>query len=82
MAVASLVLGIISVVVAVFFAGLNWLAVILGVLGIIFGAMARKQPEKKGLATAGLVLSIIGGVLGIVMYLACVACVGGIAALS
>lgn len=82
MAVTSLVLGIISVVVAVFFAGLNWLAVILGVLGIVFGAMAKKQPERKGLATAGLVLSIVGCILGVVMYLACVACVGGLASLS
>jgi membrane-bound ClpP family serine protease len=61
MAVASLVLGIISLVIGIFSAGsLGWLGAILAVVGIILGALGRKNPEKKGMATAGLVCSIIG----------------------
>ena len=61
MAVASLVLGIISVVLGVCSAGiLGWLAALLGLVGVILGALGRKDPEKKGMATAGLVLGIIG----------------------
>ena len=74
MGVASLVLGIVSIVIAVFLSGFAWVGSIIGVIGIILGALARKDPEKKGVATAGLVLSIIGVVLGVLLYLACVAC--------
>ena len=61
MAVASLVLGIISLVIGIFSAGsLGWLGAILAVVGIILCVFGRKNPEKKGMATAGLVCSIIG----------------------
>jgi len=80
MGVASLVLGIIAVVIGLFSAGsLGWLGAILSVLGIIFGALGKKNVEKKGIATAGLVLSIIGLILCLILYIACVACIGGIA---
>ena len=51
------------------------------VLGIILGALGRKNVEKKGIATAGLVCSIIGLVLCLIFYIDCVACIGGLAAL-
>ena len=80
MAVASLVLGIISIVFTVFTAGaLGWLGAIIGLIGVILGAMGKKDPAKKGMATAGLVCSIIGLVLGLLLYVACVACVGAAA---
>lgn len=74
MGVASLVLGLIALVIAVFFPVWGWLAIILGVVGIILAAIAKKKGQK-GVATAGLVLSIIATALGLVFYLACVACV-------
>ena len=77
MAVASMVLGICSLVFP--FIGLGWLSVLLGLVGIILGALARKKETGKGMATAGLVMSIIAVALGLVMWLACVACVGGLA---
>lgn len=80
MAVASLVLGICSLVFP--FIGLGWLSCILGIVGIILGALGRKNPEKKGMATAGMVMSIISLALGILMWLACVAFIGGLAALA
>jgi len=80
MAVASLVLGICSLVFP--FIGLGWLSVIVGIVGVILGALGRKNPEKKGMATAGLVMSVISIALGLIMWIACVACVGGLATVA
>jgi len=73
--VASLVLGIIGIVFAFFGAGVQWIGTIVSLVGIVLGAVARKNPEKAGIATGGLVCSIIGFVLSIILYIACVACV-------
>lgn len=51
LAVASLVLGIISLIV---------FAVIAGPLGIIFGGLAKSKGNRSGMATAGIVCGIIG----------------------
>ena len=53
-AVASLVLGIIALVATWFYVGL-----ILGIVGIVLALGARKEGFVGGMATAGLVLSII-----------------------
>ena len=82
MGVASLVLGIISLVIGVLFSGVaGWIGIIVGIIGIILGALGRKNPEKSGMATAGLVCSIIGTVLSAILYIACMACIGGAASL-
>lgn len=81
MGVASLVLGICSVVLAVFFGSAGWLAALLGLIGVILGAVANKK-QKTGVATAGVVLSIIGLVLGLLFYVACIACIGSLGGLS
>lgn len=75
MAVASLVLGICSIV---FDFILWWLGLILGIVGLILAILARKQNPADGKATGGLVCSIIGLALGLVMLAACVACVGAL----
>ena len=79
MGVASLVLGIISTVIGAFIPAFGWIGAILGIVGIVLAAIARKNGQK-GAATAGLVLCIIGTVLGLIFYIACAACVAGIAA--
>ena len=72
MGVASLVLGIIAIVVDVFTIGVyGWIGAILGLIGTILGAIGHKNQAKCG----GLVCSIIGLVLGLLLYIACVACV-------
>lgn len=84
MGVASLVLGIIAIIIGVFSAGaLGWAGAIMGIIGIVLGALGKKNApdEKKGIATAGLVCSIIGTILCLIFYIACVACIGGIASL-
>ena len=82
MGVASLVLGIISIVFGVFFGGFQWIGAIIGLVGIILGAQGRKNTEKMSIATAGLVCSIIGCVLCIITFIACAACIGGLASLG
>lgn len=81
MAVASLVLGICSLVFP--FIGLGWLSVLLGIVGIVLGALGKKKnTEKQGMATAGIVMSIIAVALGVVSWIACAACVGGLASIG
>lgn len=84
MAIASLVLGICSLVLP--FIGLGWISVLTGIVGIILGALGRKKDEeKKSMATAGLVMSCIAVGLSLLMLIACAACIGtlgGIGALD
>lgn len=82
MGVASLVLGIISLVCGLFLTGFQWIGAIVGLVGIILGAAGKKNPENKGIATAGMVCSIIGFVLCVILYVACVACISGLAAVG
>jgi hypothetical protein len=84
MGIASLVLGIIAIIIGVFSIGiLGWAGAVVGIIGIILGAIGRSTapPEKRGMATAGLVCSIVGTILCLLFYIACVACIGGLASL-
>lgn len=82
MGIASLILGILSLLFALIFTGFQWIGAIVGLIGIILGALGRKNPEKKGIATAGLVCSIIGFILSILLFVACVACIGAASTLK
>ena len=70
-AVAALVCGIVGAVFGVI-PFTFWLAWILGVLAIVFGAVGRRradrQPtaDRRSMATAGLVLGIVSITLGII----------------
>lgn len=77
MGVASLVLGIISLVLC-FIPGTSLIGLILSLIGVILGAMGRKVPEKAGIATGGMVCSIIALVLCGIWFFAC----GGTAMLA
>jgi hypothetical protein len=79
-ATASLVLGIISLICICLAQG-AFIGIILGVLGLIFGIQAKKE-FPSNLATAGIVLSIIGLSLCAITFLACVACVACVGALG
>lgn len=81
MAVASLVLGIVAI--ALNFIGLGFpIGTVLGLVGIVLGAMARKKEPGNGLATGGLVCSIIGTVLSVLFIVLCAACVGSVGGLG
>ncbi len=74
MGVASLVLGIIALVLAVFLPAFGWVAAILALIGVVLGAIGKKQ-GAGGAATAGLVMSIIALALGLLFYIACASCI-------
>ncbi len=73
-AVASLVLGIVSVV-CVFFGSAAFLGIILGVVGLILGINAKKEAPSS-MATAGIILSIVAIAACAIVFIACVACIG------
>ena len=66
MPIAALVLGIISIVLSC--TGYN---IITGIIAIIFGAiyMSKKQPERRGMAIAGLVLGIVSIVIFVIFII-------------
>ncbi|MBN2161248.1 MAG: hypothetical protein JW807_17805 [Spirochaetes bacterium] len=76
MAIASLVLGIISIMFA-FTGPFSFIGIILGVIGIVLGAIARKKEPDNTLSTGGLVTSIVGCAIALVFNLACIACISG-----
>ena len=74
LAIAGLVLGIISIVFAFLY---FWVGLIVGIIGIILSVKGRES-EKKSMATAGLVCSIVGTALSGV-FIACALCIVGTA---
>lgn len=76
MSIAALVCGILGIV-GSFIPVVTYFTFILAILGIVFGAkgnkIAKETGEGKGMATAGLVLGIIGTAFGVLGIL-CVAC--------
>ncbi len=74
-AVASLVLGIISVVLW-FFGYSAIISVILSIIGLVLAGNSKKAGFEGGIRTAGYVLSLVGLIGGAIFFIACVACVG------
>lgn len=74
-ATASLVLGIIAVVLW-FFGYSAIISVILGIVGLIQASKAKELGYEDTTRTAGFILSLIGLIGGALAFVACVACVG------
>ena len=76
--IASLVLGIISCVLAWFYL-VNIAALVLSIIGVVLAALGRKKAKLSGaptgIGTAGLVLSIIALSLSAIGFIACTLCV-------
>lgn len=49
----------------------GYVGIILAIVGIVLGALARKKGENVGMATAGMVCSIIAAAINLVVWLAC-----------
>jgi len=64
---AALTLGILSLVTNLF---AGFISVILGIIGMVFGIRGRRDPQNSGMATAGLICSVIGVVLGVLSVIA------------
>ncbi|MDE7223348.1 MAG: DUF4190 domain-containing protein [Acetatifactor sp.] len=76
LAIVSLILGIAAIVLG---CCVTYLGIALGVGGIICSVMSKKK-QKSGLATAGLVCSIIGIVFAVIWIIFSVAIMGMLAA--
>ena len=77
--ITGLVLGIVSAVIAWWGIYLSIVALVCGIVGIILAVKGKKMAKEAGaptgLATAGLVLSIIGTVLAGIGFISCGLCV-------
>ena len=83
-AVASLVLGIVALL-CTFYSSLivpGLLAIALAIIGLVLGVQARRALPQgaTGMATAGMVLSIIALALGVLFTVSCAACVASLSA--
>ncbi len=78
MAVASLVCGILGVVGSfISIPIVSTLTLVFSIVAIVFGTIARKNPEQnRNMATAGMVLGIVGAAFSVAAIL-CVICVVG-----
>ena len=72
LAIAALVIGILSIVFALFLK-YKWIGLVLAIVGVVLGAKARKQSQTK-MATAGFVCSIVGLALSVVFWVCLLAC--------
>lgn len=79
-AIASLVLGILSLICA-FFGYSAILGLVFGIVGVALGAKARKTAQT-GMATGGFVCSLIGLIFCAVGLVCAVACVGALGVLG
>jgi hypothetical protein len=81
MAVAALVLGIIGTLFS-----LNWLTVWVGgpmaIIALVLGILARKQlaaeGKPTGMATAGMVLGIVGTTVALLIFAVCASCAAAV----
>ena len=74
LAIASLVLGIVSLVLVAAFSWMLWGSIAglcLGIVGTILGVMGRKNATGRTMATAGMILSIIGIARGAICFISC-----------
>lgn len=65
--IASLVLGIVSVVTLCFTSYTMWISLICGILGLIFGILGMKNENAKSMAKTGIILSVIALAVVIVL---------------
>lgn len=88
LSIAALVCGILGIVGA-WIPVVCYVTTVLAILGLVFGVIGRKKStaacgKASGMATAGLVLGIIGvaiAALGIICTIACVGALASVAAI-
>lgn len=69
-AIASLVLGIVTLVISAW--GIP--AIVTGIIGVVLGSLAKKAGNTSTMRKVGFILSLIGLILAIVLLVACTAC--------
>ncbi|MCI1666116.1 MAG: hypothetical protein LKI25_07150 [Atopobiaceae bacterium] len=78
MAIAGLILGIISIIL-VWFPVVDYLALVLSIVGIVCSAKGMKLQQSHGMAVAGLVICIVALCLSVPLILCtgCTLCTAG-----
>lgn len=77
LAIATLVLGIASIV--FFFGGVSaLLSIACGIAGVITSSKAKKAGNTEAIRQIGFVMSLVGVIVGAIIFVACVACTGAI----
>ncbi len=77
LAIVSLILGIAAILMG---CCITYLGIALGIGGIVCSVMSKNKAGKSGLATAGMVCSIIGIVFAVIWIVGNVAIIGMLAA--
>ena len=78
LATASLVLGIISIVICLLVPLLSPVGVVLGIIGIVLATLAKRRGVANGIRMGGFVTSLIGLILSVIEVVAC-ACLFSVA---
>lgn len=65
LAIASMVLGIVSIVLCCIW----YLSIIAGIVALILGILHNKNNGKNGMSTAGIVCGVIGIILAVVFFI-------------
>src|ERR1035437_5368258 len=65
MAITSMILGIVSVALCLYW----FIALPAGIVAVVLGVIARKRGVGAGLALAGIITGAIGAVLGLIMMI-------------
>lgn len=73
LAIAALVLGIVSII---FVMVMPLIGLVTGIVGVVCASKAKSQGYIGGMQTGGFVCSLIGLVLNATVFVACVACAG------
>lgn len=83
MSIVALVCGILGIVGA-WIPVVCYITLVLSIVGIVFGVKGRKAAaeNEKGLATAGLVLGIIGTAFAVIGVICAICAIAGLAALG
>lgn len=83
MSIVALVCGILGIVGA-WIPVVCYVTLVLSIVGIVFGVKGRKAAaeNEKGLATAGLVLGIIGAAFAAIGVICAICAIAGLAALG
>lgn len=85
-ATASLVLGIISLIVLIigfaFPGASHFVGVVLSIIGLVLGIQAKKEDPENGQAKAGVVINIVGLILNALVFISCALCFGSLACMG
>ena len=76
-AVTSMVLGIVGTALSLW-GYFSLASIVLGIIGIVMASNSKKEGEKSGIRTAGLVLSIISLSLGGIVFFALLTLLGAV----